>query len=326
MKRRLFIAMLGGVAAPLCSLSGHAQQSAKLPTIGFVGSSTPTQMTHWVAAFTQRLGELGWAEGRTVAIEDRWAEGRDERFAEFAGELIRLKVDVIVTTGAVAVAAKQATSVIPIVFAVASDPVGSGLVAGLAQPGGNATGLSLQLTDVAGKRLGLLREVLPRLGRLAIMANVGARAAVLEMGEVQAAGRPLGLEFTMLEIRRAADIEPAFEAIKNHAEALYVCADPLVTTNQVRISTLALGARLPTMHGVREYVETGGLISNGADFTDLYRRAAGYVDKILRGAKPWELPVEQPVRFDLVINLATAKAIGLEIPPILLARADKVIE
>ena len=223
-------------------------------------------------------------------------------------------------------AAKQATSVIPIVFAVAGDPVGSGLVASLARPGGNVTGLSIQATDLAGKRLELLREVVPGLRRLAIMANVGNPAAVLEMGEVQAAARTLGLEVATLEIRRAEDIAPAFEALKGRADALYVCADPLVNTNRIRINTLALGARLPTMYGDREYVEAGGLMSYGPNFPDLFRRAADYVDKILRGAKPGDLPVEQPTKFDLVINLTTAKALGLAVPPTLLARADEVIE
>ena len=251
----------------------------------------------------QRLRELGWIEGRTVAIEYRWAEGRSERFAEIAAEFVRLKVDVIVTSGTAVLAAKQATSVIPIVFAVAGDPVGTGLVASLARPGGNVTGLSIQATDLAGKRLELLREVVPGLRRLAIMANVGNPAAVLEMGEVQATARTLGLEVATFEIRRAEDIAPAFEALKGRADALYVCADPLVNTNRIRINTLALGARLPTMYGFREYVEAGGLMSYGPNFPDLFRRAADFVDKILRGAKPADIPVEQPTKFDLVINL-----------------------
>ena len=193
-------------------------------------------------------------------------------------------------------------------------------------PGGNATGLSLQLPDLAGKRLELLREVVPTLGRLAIMANIGYPAAVLEMGEVQAAARVFGLDVATLEVRRAADIAPAFEALKGRAQALYVAADPLVTANRIRINTLALGTRLPTMHGFRELAEAAGLMSYGANFLDLYRRSGDYVDKILRGAKPANLPVEQPTKFDLVINLTTAKALGLEVPPTLLARADEVIE
>ena len=269
----------------------------------------------------QRLRELGWIEGRTVAIEYRWAEGRSERFAEIAAEFVRLKVDVIVTGGTAVPAAKQATSVIPIVFAAAADPVGTGLVATLARPGGNVTGLSNQSTDLAGKRLELLREVVPGLRRLAIMANVDNPQAVLETGEVQADGahaRPRGRHS---KIRRADDIAPAFEALKGRAEALYVVSDALTITNRIRINTLALGARLPTMHANREYVEAGGLMSYGANYPDLFRRAAEYVDKILRGAKPADLPVEQPTKFDLVINLTTAKALGLDMPPTRCSRA-----
>ena len=223
-------------------------------------------------------------------------------------------------------AAKQATSVIPIVFTATGEPVGSGLVASLARPGGNITGLSLQQADLAGKRLELLREVVPDLRGLAIMANVGTPGAVLDMREVQATALSLGLEVITLEIRRGEDIVPAFEVLKGRAQALYVCGDPLVTTNRVRINTLALAARLPMMHSVREYVEAGGLMSYGPNFPDLWRRAADYVDKILRGAKPGAIPVEQPTKFDLVINLTTAKALGLEMPTTVLARADEVIE
>ena len=218
------------------------------------------------------------------------------------------------------------TSIIPIVFPVATDPVGAGYVASLARPGGNVTGLSQQRTDTAGKRLELLREVVPDLRRLAIMANVGNPGTMLEMGEVQAVARALGLEAARLELQRADDITPAFEALKGRANALYVCSDPLVNANRSRINTLALAARLPTMHGFREYVEVGGLMSYGPSFPDLYRRAAEFVDKILRGAKPADIPVEQPRKFDLVINLTTAKVLGLEVPPTLLARADEVIE
>jgi putative ABC transport system substrate-binding protein len=297
-----------------------------LPTIGFLGAATLLSWSQWTAAFVQRLRELGWIEGRTVAIEYRWAEGRSERFAEIATEFVRLKVDVIVTVGGAVSAAKQATSVIPIVFAVAVDPLGTGLIASLARPGGNVTGLSIQQTDLAGKRLELLREVVPSLRQLAIMANGGYPAAVAEMGEVQATARTFGLEVTTVEIRRAEDVAPAFDALKGRAEALYVCSDGLVNTNRVRINTLALAARLLTMHGVREHVEAGGLMSYGANFPDLFRRAADYVDKILRGVKPADLPVQQPTKFELVINLKTAKALGIGMPAQLLARADEVIE
>jgi putative tryptophan/tyrosine transport system substrate-binding protein len=266
-------------------------------------------------------------EGRTVAIEYRWAEGRNERLAEIAAEFVRLKVDIIVTSGTPqVVAAKQATSVIPIVFAAAGDPVASGLVASLARPGGNATGLSSLVADLAGKRLELLREVVPALRRLAIMGNVGNPLTVLELGEVQAAAGTLGLEVHTLEIRQAQDITPAFEALKGRADALYVCIDALVNANRIRINTSALGARLPTMHGSRDYVEAGGLMSYGPNYPDLFRRSADYVDKILHGAKPGDIPVEQPTKFDLLVNLTTARALGLDLPPTLLARADEVIE
>jgi putative ABC transport system substrate-binding protein len=326
MKRRDFITLLGGAAAAW-PFAARAQQPGKLPTIGFLGRTTRSAASEWTAAFVQRLRELGWTENRTVAIEYRWAEGRDERFAEIAAEFVRLKVDIIVTSGTPQVlAAKQATSVIPIVFATAGDPVGNGLVASLARPGGHVTGLATLSDDLAGKRLELLREVVPGLRRLAIMGNVDNPFSVLELGEVHAAAGTLGLEVHTLEIQRAQDIAPAFEALKGRADALYVCIDALVETNRTRINSLALGARLPTMHGSRDFVEAGGLMSYGANIPDQFRRAADYVDKILRGAKPGDIPVEQPTKFDFVINLTTAKALGLEIPPTLLARADEVIE
>jgi len=324
--RRKLLAALGGAAAAWPLAARAQQQPAKLPTIGFLGAATPAAWSVFIVAFVRRLRELGWIEGRTIAIEYRWAEGRGERYAEIAAEFVRLKVDIIVTSGGAVLAAKQATSLIPIVFAAAADPVGGGFVASLVQPGGNVTGLSAQFTDLAGKRLELLREIVPSLRQLAIMANAGYPAAVLEMAEVQATARTLGLEVTTLEIRRAEDIAPAFEALKGRAEALYVCSDILTTTNRVRVNTLALTARLPMMYGVREYVEAGGLMSYGPNFLDLWRRTGDLVDKILRGAKPADIPVEQPTKFDLVINLTTAKALGLEVPPTLLARADEVIE
>jgi putative ABC transport system substrate-binding protein len=325
MTRREVITLLGG-AAVAWPLAARAQQPRRLPTIGFLGTATSSAWSQWTPAFSQRLRELGWIEGHTVAIEYRWAEGRDERYAEIVAELVRLRVDVIVTGGAALPAAKQATSVIPIVFAVAGDPVGSGAVASLARPGGNITGLSTQAPDLGGKRLELLREVVSGLRRLAIMANVGYPSALLEMGEVRAAARTLGIEIATLEIWRADEIASAFEALRGRAEALYVVADPLVNSNRVRINTLAQGARMPTMYGFREYVEAGGLVSYGPNIPDLFRRTADYVDKIMRGAKPADLPVEQPIKFDLTINLTTAKALGLDVPSTLLARADEVIE
>ena len=325
MRRREFITFIGG-AAVVWPLVVRAQQGTKLPTIGYLGSARLATESERIAAFVQRLHDLGWIEGRTTVIDYRWAEGRTERYAEIAAEFVRLKVDVIVTVGGAVGAAKQATATIPIVFAYAGDPVGSGMVASLAKPGGNVTGLSVQSTDLAGKRLEILREIFPDVRRLAIIGNVEYAATVLEMGEAQVAARTLGLEVVKSEIRRAEDIAPAFEALKGAAEALYVCPDATMNANHARVNTLALGARLPTMHGVREYVEAGGLMSYGPSLPDLYRRAAEYVDKILRGAKPADLPVEQPTKFDLIINLVTARALGLEVPATLLARADEVIE
>jgi len=325
-KRRDFITVFGGAAAAW-PLAARAQQPMKLPSIGFLGQSTRPAASEWVAAFVQRLHELGWFEGRTLAIEYRWAEGLDERYAELAAEFVRLKVDVIVTSGTPAVmAAQRATSTIPIIFATAGDPVGNNLVASLARPGGNVTGLSTLGADLAGKRLELLREVVPGLGRLAIMGNAGNPFSVLEVEEVQAAARKLGLEAVTLEIRHASDIMSAFDTLKGGSDALYVCTDALANANRIKINILAVGARLPTMHGSRDYVEAGGLMSFGPNYSDLFRRAADYVDKILHGAKPSNIPVEQPTKFDLIMNLATAKALGLTVPSPLLARADEVME
>jgi putative tryptophan/tyrosine transport system substrate-binding protein len=324
MRRREFITLLGGAAAAW-PLPAGAQRAGKLPTIGFLGTDA-TVWSLWTAAFAQRLRELGWIEGRTIAIEYRWAEGRSQRAAEIADEFVRLKVDVIVAAGTAVTTVKQATAVIPIVFPIANDPVGSGLVASLARPGGNVTGLSNQAIDLASKRLELLREVVPRLRRLAIMVNIGYPAAVLEMGEVQVAARTLSLEVALLEIRRANDIAPAFEALKAQADALYIVGDALVNANRTRIITLALGARLPIMFNTRIYVQAGALMSYGPNFLDQFRRTAELVDKILHGAKPADIPVEQPTKFELVLNLTTAKALGLMIPESLLLRADEVIE
>jgi putative tryptophan/tyrosine transport system substrate-binding protein len=283
-------------------------------------------MRPWIDAFVARLRELGWVEGRTVAIEVRWAEGHGERFAEVAAEFIRLKVDVIVTTGTAVPILKQATSVIPIVFAISNDPLGSGIVASLSKPGGNATGLSQLATDLAGKRLELLREMLPSLSRVAALGNAGNPTTAPEMLEVQIAARTLGFQIVTSEIRSAEEIPAVIGTLKDRADALYLQSDPLMNTNRIQINTLALNARLPTFSGIRDYVEAGGLMSYGPNFPDLFRRAAEFVDKILRGAKPADLPVEQPTRFDLVVNLKTAKALGLTVPPTLLARADEVIE
>ena len=324
-ERREFITLLGGAAAawPLTARGQHA----KLPTIGFLVPGTPATHGQWFAALVQRLREFGWIDGRNITVEYRWAEGRSERFAEISAEFVRLKVDVIATSATgPTLAANQATRSIPIVFAGVADAVGSGLVTNLARPSGNVTGLSVLFTDLAGKRLELLREILPGLRRLAILTNTGNSGAMLEAREVEATARTLGLEAVTPDVQRAEDIAAALESLKDRVEALYVIADPLITTSRIRINTLALAARLPTSYATREAVEAGGLMSYGPNQADLYRRAADYVDKILRGAKPGDLPVEQPTKFDLVINLTTAKALGLEIPATLLARADEVIE
>jgi putative tryptophan/tyrosine transport system substrate-binding protein len=326
MRRRAFISLLGSAAAAW-PLAAHAQQAGKLPTVGFLGTTTPAAGGSNAAAFVQRLRELGWIEGRTVAIEYRWAEGRPERFAEIAAEFVRLKVDVIVTPGGAAVlAAKQATSIIPIVFPVAVDPVATGIIASLARPGGNATGLSLQQAELASKRIELLREALPAVRRLAILGNAGYAASALEMGEAEIAAGKLGLQVVISGIRRAEDIAPAFDAIEGRADALYVCGDALTSTYRTRFGILALGLRLPTTLPNRDFAEAGGLMSYGPNFPHLQRRAAEFVDKILRGAKPADIPVEQPTQFDLIINLTTAKALRLKISEAFLLRASELIE
>ncbi len=323
MKRREFIAALGGAAAwPVAARA----QPAKLPTVGFLIPGTPaSSFGQRVAACTQRLRELGWIEGRTIAIEYRWAEA--QRFDEIANEFVRLKVDVIFTAGTPpTIAAQKATSNIPIVFVAAGDPVGTGLVASLARPGGNITGWSNQTRDLAGKRLELLREIVPDLRKLAILVRTDNVSAVSETREVRAAAETFGIQAVPLEIHGAGDIVLALDALKARADALYVVVDSLVTVHAVRINAIALEARVPTMHGARELVAAGGLMSYGADFLDLWRRSADYVDKILRGAKPADIPVEQPTKFELIVNLTTAKALGLAMPLTLLARADEVIE
>jgi ABC-type uncharacterized transport system substrate-binding protein len=321
MRRREFITLLGGAAAWPRSAGG--QPSPKLPTIGILGPNTASVAARWTGALVQRLHELGWIEGRTVAIEYRWVQGSSERAVEIVSEFVRLKVDVIVTSGVRnAIAAKQVTSAIPIVFVSAGDPVGSGLVASLARPGANVTGLSHQWTDLAGKRIELLREVTPGLSRMAVMVNPSNPDTALEMVEVQTAASTLGLEVVTREIRRTEDIVPAFEAIKGRVQALR----NVVFDNGPLINTLAFAARLPTMHSYRRHVVSGGLMSYGANYIDLSRSAADYVDKILRGVKPADLAVQQPTKFELVINLRTAKALGIEIPPRLLVLADELIE
>jgi putative tryptophan/tyrosine transport system substrate-binding protein len=327
MRRRDFITVIGGAAAwPVAARAQQPQQAGKLPSIGVLGPATSATWSPWTSAFEKRLAELGWIGGRTITIEYRWAEGRPERYAETAAEFVRLKVDAIVTGGSATSAAKQATAVIPIVFALAPDPVGSGLVDSLARPGGNSTGLSIQQGDTSSKRLELLRDIVPGLHRMAIIFNAGNPQAVMEMGEVQAVARALGLEIAPLEIWRGEDIAPAFATLKAQADALYVVGDPIVLANITSITKLAVGSRLPAIFPTRDFVLAGGLVSYGPSFPDLFRRAAEMIDKILHGTKPGDIPVEQPTKFDLVINLTTAKALGLEVPHDLLVLADEVIE
>ena len=319
--RRQFISVVGSAVA--WPLAASAQQPGKIPIIGFLGADA-SAFSPWTDAFVARLRELGWIEGSTVAIEYRWSQGRTERYAEIAAEFVRLKVDVIVTVGSAVPIVRQATASIPIVFAVAIDPVGSGLVASLSHPGGNVTGLSIQANELAGKRLEFARELVPGLHRLAIMFNVGNAQPVLEMGETQAAARMLGFEVVPLVIQRAEDIASAFQALKNRADALYVAVDQLIVANRTSILSSALAAQLPTIFSTRDFVKVGALMSYGPSYTERFGHAADYVDKILRGAKPSDLPVDQPTKFELVINLTTAKALGLAIPTTLLATAEVI--
>jgi putative tryptophan/tyrosine transport system substrate-binding protein len=326
-RRRVVGLLYGAATAPLfLPHYANARQPGRPPTLGFLGTTTPSVWSAFVAAFLQRLSELGWIDGSTVAIEYRWAQGRDELYAEFAAEFVRLNVDVIVTAGTDAAAAvKKATPEIPIVVAAAGDPVGAGLVASLAHPGGNVTGLSSEQTDLAGYRLQLLYEVIPSVRRVALLGNIGSPLIILEMTAAEEAAPKLGLEVYRVGVRKTEDIEPAIESLKGRVDALYVCTDPLISTNRVRISTAAIGQKLPTMNSFREYVQAGGLISYGPNFPDLFGRAGDFVDKVLRGVKPADIPVEQPVKFDLIINMTTAKTLGVTIPERILVRASELI-
>jgi putative tryptophan/tyrosine transport system substrate-binding protein len=324
-RRREFIAALGGTAVTW-PFAARAQQ-AKLPTIGLLGGASASAQAHWTAAFVQRLRELGWVEGQTVGIEYRWLEGRLERAPEVIAEFVRLKVDVIVTHSTPnVVAAKQATSVIPIVFPSAGDPVGSGLVASLARPGANVTGLSVRSADLAHKLVELLRNLLPHFRRVAILYRVGNPVTALQTDAVKAEATKFGLDLAIIEIDDAEDIAPAIEALKGRADALIVPSEPLYNTNRVQINSLALTARLPTIYFDRVYVEAGGLMSYGPNWRSIWRRAAEFVDKILRGASPADLPVEQPMTFELVVNVKTARELGLSLPRMVLVRADELIE
>jgi len=325
MKRREFIALLGGAAA--WPVAAHAQQAGKVYRIGFITAGiVPPPPTE--SAFHDGLRALGWIEGKNVIYEDRYAENRLDRLPELAAELVRLNVDVIVTAGTLApLAAKRATATIPIVMIAAGDPLGSGLIASLARPGGNVTGLSLMAPELAGKRLELLREILPGLSRVAVLWNAANPYSAIVFKETERAAQPLKIEVQSLEVRSPDDLDSALEdAIRQNASALMTVEDPFTTDRRHHIAEFAAKNKVPAIYGLREFADAGGLIAYGANLADLFRRAAGFVDKILKGAKPSDLPVEQPTKFELVINLKTAKALGIEIQPTLFARADEVIE
>jgi ABC-type uncharacterized transport system substrate-binding protein len=322
--RRTFLAGTGAVllAAPLI---GEAQQAGKIYRIGFLNPRSG--QNEWDEAFRQTLRELGYVEGRTITIEYRWGAGNEERLAEMAAELVQLKVDIIVAAATVAIqAAKRATNTIPIVMAAVSDPVGIGIVASLSRPGGNVTGLTLMTPDLAGKRLQWLREILPKTTRVAILGGRGG-ATRLFLEQMRAAAQQTGVQLVLPEVIGAEDLPGAFTVMqRERAQALIVEVGPLTSDHRRRIVELAAQYRLPAMYEVRGFVESGGLMSYGPSIVEMYRRTAVYVDKILKGAKPADLPIEQPTKFELIINLKTAKALGLTIPPSLLGRADEVIQ
>jgi putative ABC transport system substrate-binding protein len=322
MRRREFITLLGGAAA--WPIAARAQQAG----IYRVGWLDPGSTLTFTRAFIDALRELGWIEEKNVAFEFRYAENHLKRLPEFAAELVRLKVDVIVAVGTLGpLAAKGATNTIPIVMTAAGDPLGSGLIASLAHPGGNITGMSLMAPDLGGKRLELLKEILPHLSRVSVLWNAANPYSALVFKETQAAGQKLSIQVESLEVRGPDDFDGAFETVKQQpSDALITVEDPLTFTHRNRIADVAMGDKLPSLYGLREFVSAGGLIPYGANLTDLYARAAGYVDKILRGAKPADLPVQQPTKFELVINLKTAKVLGLTVPLIMQMTADDVIE
>ena len=324
MNRRQFVTLIGSVAAswPLVVRG----QTAKSPVIGFLVPGSQASHGAWVAAFAKRLSELGWTEGRNIVIEYRWAAGDNDRMAEFAAEFVQRKVDVIVSSANGVNIASRATPSIPIVFAAFNDPVATGLVKSLSQPGGNVTGLTVQPNDLASKRIELLREIVPQMRRLSALANVAGSGFQRETASIRTAAAALNIEANILELRTAEDIAPALARLKGRADALYVLSEPLVNSNKAQILQAVTQERIPTIFGFREFVDAGGLMSYGANFPDLFSRAAEFVDKILRGARPADIPVQQPVKFDLIVNLKAAKALGLKIPESFLLRADEVIE
>jgi putative ABC transport system substrate-binding protein len=322
MKRRKFMLLMGGVAVVSTS-AAYGQQLAKPPVVGFLVAGTQASHGAWVEAFAQRLSELGWTDGRNVKIEYRWAAGDVRQTTEYA--FVRQKVDVIVTSAYGVVAAKQATSTIPIVFAAYGDAVAGGIVESLARPGGNVTGLSTQPGQLSSKRLELLKEIIPNVRRLAALVNSKVTSTEEVFG-IRTASAKLNIEANILEIQTADDIEAAMATLTSQTDALYVYSEPLTNANKSKIIKAATAAKIPTIFGFREFVDAGGLISYGPNFTDLFKRAAEFTDKILRGATPADMPIQQPVKFDLIINLKAAKALGLNISETVLTRADEVIE
>ena len=326
MNKRLLVSLV----STLILASGYtseAQQPKKVPRIGFMIGTSPSIIPDRIEGFRRGLRELGYVEGKNVVIEYRVAEGKVERLPNLLAELVRLKVDVIVTGGIVNHAAKQATTTIPIVIAFDGDPVGNGLVASLARPGGNITGLSALYPELSGKQLELLKETVPRLSRVVVIGELNNPGNSEVLREMELAAKAFGVKLQSLDVRDLKDIETAFRAAsKARANAVIVLAGTIVLVHRAQITTLAIKSRLPAMYPRPEFVEDGGLMTYGPSIADLYRRAATYVDKILKGAKPADLPVEQPMKFEFVINLKTAKQIGLTIPPNVLARADRVIK
>jgi putative tryptophan/tyrosine transport system substrate-binding protein len=322
MRRREFIAQVGSLVA-VWPLKAEAQREPR--TIAIVGH-TAAEYGPWAAALVERLGQLGWIEGRTIQIEYHWSEGRPERVAEIASELVRQKVDIIVTYGSAAITLKQATASIPIVFAPAIDPVGTGLVASLSRPGGNITGMSFQQAEIGSKKLELLREIDPSLGTLGILYDATYPASAREAENVQTAARQLGLGAMPRGVQKAEDIAPAISDFKGQVSAIYLVENALLDRNRTRLMALALDAKVPVASTSSEFAKAGALVSYGPNYADLFRRAAEMVDKILRGTKPSEIPVEQPTKFDLVINVRTANALGITVPHNLLVLADEVIE
>jgi len=326
--RRAFLGTVAGglLAIPLVA---EAQPKAGVPRIGYLGNSSPSLESDLVDAFRQGLGEFGYTEGQNITIEYRWAEGKYDRFPDLVADLVRLKVDVIVTAGTPgALAAKQATKTIPIVMAVAGDAVGAGLVASLARPGGNVTGSTTIVQELEGKRLELLREVVPRLSRVAVLWNPANPVSPIILKQTQLAAPALGLRLEpIVGVSGVRELEGAFATISRaRPDALILLADRFLLAERTRIVEFAAKRRLPTMYPYREMVKAGGLMSYSPSYPDMFRRAATYVDKILKGAKPGDLPVQQPTKYELVINLKTAKALGLTIPQSLLQRADEVIQ